>query len=40
MDSNLSAYTASGYTSAVVLGAGIGLRITLETIAKGDRPAT
>jgi hypothetical protein len=32
MSSNLSAYTASGYTSAVALGRGIGLRLALETI--------
>jgi hypothetical protein len=34
MNSNLSAYTASGYTNAVALGVGIGLRLALETITK------
>jgi hypothetical protein len=32
MDSNLSAYTASGYTSPVELRKGIGLRLALDAI--------
>jgi hypothetical protein len=33
MDSHLSAYTTSGYTNAVELGKGIGLRLALEVVA-------